>query len=289
MASAGLLISSIATMGGPPVAVAGGGELIMASGGGGRLGLTRGSELGTICYEVIASRDSMFGPEPILQLSGWSMTVRTQPMIPSAPELPPLGSEVMDVTLMFDEFDEVVTGCVNGIDQSVVTDVFANPGNYHYWISVCWDFIGCSARSDPLSPGASGCELVPEATHVVATHPFVVRGAGLLPGTTAQLTFTPLFLFWANDQSGTAGSMAAAVDLYGNFVVELAARNEQAGQWRVTVAGEGGCSGGAELSVAALARGTPFPDGLTPMPGIGAVFAGAGGPAEVPDTAMPSG
>jgi len=246
---------------------AGGSERIMAFSVIARVTLTRGSELGTICYEAVLSNPDNVGPGFLV----FDISVR---------RLTPPALVIGDV-----EYGSTApaTHCVSGLDQVLVTDVFANPSNYAMQVDA---FSGtgedcggtpCSSSASPFAPEGSACDLFPNRsiTFIRANEPFVVDGSGFVPGSTIRLVFTP------QDDPGSAGATTVLVDLLSAFRLVLVPAEDQVGFWLIS---SGACADEQRVQVIDAATGSTYPAGGTPFPSAGAAEPEPG----LPDTAMPA-
>jgi hypothetical protein len=163
----GVLAASVAA---GPAVVHAGAERLTAPGSRVHVSLFRGSDLGTICYDILNPADEEGSPQ-----HSTFVELRTEPVDVQT------GLPAGDVVFAFASapLDEVFSACATGMDPAVVTDIFANPGNYHLTQRDCFEFIGCFWTSDPLA-----AEI--EAPHGTESPPANASpGTGPLPDTSA--------------------------------------------------------------------------------------------------------
>ena len=138
---------------------AGGAERLTAPDSRIHVSLFRGSDSGTICYDIMVPADEPGSPQ-----HSTSAELRTEPVDRE------FGVPAGDVVFEFELglVGEVSSACATGLDPAVVTDIFASPGDYHLTLMDCFDIIGCFWRSVPLAVEA---ETPPIAEPLPATGP----------------------------------------------------------------------------------------------------------------------
>ena len=125
-----------------PVVVQAGADRLTAPLARVRVSLYRGSDSGTICYDIVNP-----GDEPNAPQHSTHVELRTGPVDPDTGQ--PTGDFLFQFVL--GPIDEISSACATGLDPAVVTDIFANPGDYHVTVADCFERIDCFWTSDPLA------------------------------------------------------------------------------------------------------------------------------------------
>lgn len=265
----GEVIVAVATPGGAEVPRAGSDATVVT------LVLVMGADPGSVCFEM---RD--LNLQEAGQNGTYHVEISTAP--PPAPDLPPstIVAELGSLAIP----ESVNTGCVAGLDDAVVADLFSNPSSYHVNVyfsdallggrySVLGAWLGapgeqCVIRAHP----PNGVVLTPLTE--VATGPYVyeelpvqVWGFGFLTDDSVDLIMAPL-----SDPSAVQ-RFALAVDELGRIDMVIAPPHGFSPErWLFSVP-ESQCAGPAWPAAAAPTPGTS--SGAAPSAGGG-----------LPDTAL---
>lgn len=235
-----------------------------ASPGYARMTLTRGSDPGTVCVDL-----ETLPSEP------GSSTYDTFAVVS-----PENGPEVFALS----------GPCTSGIDEAVITDLFANPQDYFFEITtwevslpeLCGGSPWCSQSHHAFAQEGSACEMRFESVNIAANTAFDLEGWLFTPYGQVELAFA------ADAVPGATAAMLVEADGLTTLGITLAARVDQVGRWTVTVTDPSGCAHTLAVQVGDAPAGSSFPSGAIPLPDLTGP-AGEDGGGSLPDTAMPEG